>query len=458
MRRRIVLSVVPLLILVFLAMSVPGAWAIAGRQTQILVNDRVNDAARFASEALLVIGSGETDRLFAELGDYATLFDSTVWIVDADNRTLYSSSSEVIDPASAPQIGEALSGQISEVRHTVWPWDDDRLSIAVPIGRDSHVIAALVIEVPTNAAQASTARLWGAGGGLLVFAMSLMTWATVPMSRWILRPVAKLDSSAQAVAHGDLSARTRDNSGPPELRGLSRSFNSMIDTVTATLSRQREFVSDASHQLRNPIASLRISVENLEPHLDRSSDSRETFEDALDDLDRMSAVVSGLLAATELGPTSAVPVSIDSALGSAPQRWQSLCQDAGFTWRCTIEPASSVIEPSGGLAAAIDELVSNAIRMSQGSMIALTGTAMADRYLLTVSDDGTGLAESELAQATKRFWRSPATQNVDGTGLGLSILAQAMSDVTGSITVENRPEGGLSVVLDLPTSAPDTRD
>nr|MDT0667553.1 histidine kinase dimerization/phospho-acceptor domain-containing protein [Micromonospora sp. DSM 115978] len=80
---------------------------------------------------------------------------------------------------------------------------------------------------------------------------------------WVLRPVLHLDTVTHEIATGRLSARVSARIGPPELRRLTVSFNDMADHVEQAISRQRDFVADASHQLRNPLSALLLRIENI---------------------------------------------------------------------------------------------------------------------------------------------------------------------------------------------------
>jgi signal transduction histidine kinase len=103
-----------------------------------------------------------------------------------------------------------------------------------------------------------------AGLGLLpLIALVAVAW---PVSAWVLRPVRRLDAATSRISAGDLTIRADAEAGPAELRRLAGSFNTMMDAVENAAQRQRAFVSDASHQLRNPLTSLRLAVESLQPH------------------------------------------------------------------------------------------------------------------------------------------------------------------------------------------------
>ncbi|GAA1929446.1 HAMP domain-containing sensor histidine kinase [Nocardioides hwasunensis] len=454
MRRRLLVAVAPLLMLLVLAVAIPVAGTVADRHTADLGSDRLGDGSRFTVAALTALAAEDDSslqRLRAELDAYADLYDSPVWLVDREATVLHGTTGGAPPGSVEDSVQDVLAGQSPTLPARILPWSAATTHVVVPVGRDSQVIAALVIEAPTASVRTAVLREWGLIAALLTVPAALLVLGLWPLSRWLMRPVEDLELSAVAVARGDLDARAATASGPPELRGLGHTFNRMVESVSTTVQRQQEFLADASHQLRNPIASTRLAVENLQPHLEDDPVAEQTYLDAIDDVDRMTAVVEGLLAATRLQTRPAQVSRIDGALGSRERHWRSACDDAGMALVVAVSDAHRcVLEPTGGLAAAVDELVSNAVRLSGGSSVRVEGTSRPEGYRLAVVDDGHGLTADERGRATQRFWRSARVQNVTGTGLGLTILTQVLEDVGGRLVLEETPGGGLTVVLLLP--------
>lgn len=459
MRRRLLVAVAPVVLLLLLAVGIPVAGTVADRHTADLGSDRLGDGSRFAVAALTALAAedeGSLQRLRAELDAYASLYDSPVWLVDREAAVLHGTDDAPPPAVVRDALEDVLAGQSPALPARVWPWSGPTTHVVVPVGRDSQVIAALVLQAPTATARATILGEWALLGGLLAVPAALLLLGLWPLSRWLMRPVEDLERSAVAVAGGDLDARAATASGPPELRGLGRTFNLMVESVSTTVQRQQEFLADASHQLRNPIASTRLAVENLQPHLDEDPVAEQTYRDAIDDVERMTAVVEGLLAATRLQTRPAQVSTVREALGSRERHWRAVCDDAGLPLDVSLADLDhSVLEPTGGMAAAVDELLSNAVRLSGATRLRVEGGADPDSggYRLAVVDDGHGLTPDERDRATQRFWRSPRVQNVTGTGLGLTILTQVLADVGGRLDLEEAPGGGLTVALLLPPAA-----
>lgn len=472
MRRRLLQVILPLLSLLVVGISIPAATAIAERHTGELVADRLNDASRLSVAAFASLSGGAgvqggLERLQAELDDYADLYDTGVWLVDRDLRTLHATTDIAMPAAAHDALGRVLAGQSPDVARTVWPWQTQPETIVAPVGRDSQVVAALVFDVPVDAVRHSTLIDWGVLAAALLVPLGIAIALVGPTTRWLLRPVRELEHSAAAVAAGDLTTHTDADTGPPELRTLGRSFNHMVDAVRSTQERQQAFMGDAAHQLRNPVASLRLAVENLEPHLARDADARETYAEAIDDLERMRGVIDGMLAAARFQNRPRRESAVGETLASGRPRWSTICGESGLDLDVEIaDAATRVLEPTGGLVACVDELVANAVRLSDGTRVVVRG-ALSERapapdgpdgpdgrpgepaYRVSVSDDGRGLGAEEWEAATRRFWRSARVQNVRGTGLGLAILAQVSADAGGRLELSATPGGGLTVTLVL---------
>lgn len=453
MLRRLLTVLVPLLVALAVALGLPLAVAVAQRETQATYLDRLADVGRFASLAESSLASGRTTALRDELVRYDQLYGIPVALVAPGGRVLLASRDAPDLSASAVASGltAAFAGYRPDPPPVVWPWRDVPMVVAEPVGRDSEVVAAVVTVSPTDRLRTDVLRQWGwlALTGLVpLLAVVAVAW---PVSRWVLRPVRRLDEATAAVAGGALDTRA-EVAGPPELRRLATSFNAMIDVVGRALRRQRAFVSDASHQLRNPLASLRLAVENLGPHV-TGEDGREAQRIAEEEAEELGRVLDALLAATRLDSAEAAePVELDGLLAAHQPGWLAQAERAGVRLSVDVPEGLRVLAPPGGLGSVLDELVGNGLRLSGGSELAVTGRRGDGRVEVHVTDNGLGLTEPERAAALRRFWRSPRHQNVPGTGLGLAICAELMDSAGGRLSLEPADPHGLDAVLSLPNA------
>ncbi|MFC7326356.1 sensor histidine kinase [Marinactinospora rubrisoli] len=463
MLRRLLVVLLPLAFLLVGALGVPLATLVAQQRTEEMYVDRLNDVGRFASLADSALATGRTQALRMELERYEELYGIPVALLDPSSEVVISSSSggRVTEALAAlgtrPVLAQALAGYRPEPPTAVWPWDDRPLILAEPVGRDSEVVGAVVLVSPTDELRSAILQNWGALALLELVPLTGLAAVAWPVSRWVLRPVRTLDEATAAIAEGDLTVRADSAGGPPELRRLAASFNAMVDVVERSLHRQRAFVSDASHQLRNPLASLRLAVENLSPYL-TEPEARAAYDDAVEEAKAMNRMLNALLAATRLESFSkAEPVDLDLVLETRLERWRTLAAERGLHLETHVPAGLRLLEPPGGLGSILDELMSNAIRLSGGERVVLRAR-QGDRVAIHVSDDGVGLDPEERQNALRRFWRAPKHQNVVGTGLGLAICAELVQAAGGELALQPglpRPHGdgyGLDVTVRLPAA------
>ena len=461
MLRRLLTLLLPVAVVLVAAVLIPLAGVTAQQQTQEVYVDRLGDAGRFAALARTALDSGRGNALSQEMSRYEDLYGIPVLVVAPDGRVVSGSGETsrmrdlVADLGPVTGIAAALAGERPEPPTTVWPWNRDPLVVAEPIGRDSEVVGAVVLVAPTDRLATGILTVWG---WMLLFSLiplALLVAASMPLSRWVLRPVRRLDEATTAVASGDLEVRVDAERGPPELRRLTESFNTMVDVVRRALERQRAFVSEASHQMRNPLASLRLSVENLAPYL-KGEEAREAHEVAIDEATMMHRMLNSLLAATRLeSVTGTEPVEVATLVRTREIRWCALGESRGIEVVTDLPEQAWALAPAGGLGSILDELVGNALRLSGGTRIEVR-VERGEGVRIGVFDDGTGLRPQERGLALDRFWRSPSHQNVQGTGLGLAIVADLVREAGGTLTLGEglADEGhrGFGVVITLPRS------
>nr|WP_206068156.1 HAMP domain-containing sensor histidine kinase [Nonomuraea sp. FMUSA5-5] len=457
---------VPLAVLLVAALGVPHSVTLAEREMQETYVDRLGDVGRFASLAETALSTGRTEALQRELERYHELYGIPAAVIDTSGTVLLGPARAYREAAGAepalPRIvTAALAGTRSEPSGAWAPWDGSALVVAEPVGRDSEVVGAVVTISDLTRTRSRVLLQWArlAGLGLLpLIALVAVAW---PVSAWVLRPVRELDAASSRISQGDLTIRADAEAGPVELRRLAGSFNTMMDAVENAVQRQRAFVSDASHQLRNPLTSLRLAVESLEPHL--AGDGRPVYEVAVDEVKAMQRLLNSLQASARMESIrTASPVELDAVLATRVDRWRALTGTAGQTLTVDVPGGLRLLEPTGGLGSILDELVSNALRLSEARVVEVSArTGPGGVVIISVRDDGQGIDVAERAQALRRFWRSPRHQNVPGTGLGLAICADLVGAAGGELRLEDglpRPDGsghGFAAVITLPVAPPD---
>jgi signal transduction histidine kinase len=473
MLRRMLVVYASLLLLVLAALEIPLAVAVAARDTQTLFIDQLNDTARFASLAEPALRSGEMVTLRAELTRYDSLYGIAAAIVDQDGRIVISSRPGLsLGGTARSRLRAALSGDRSGIEEVVWPWRRAPLVVAEPVGRGGEVVATAVTIAPTGAVRSRITTRWAELAAAGLAALLGFGLAAIPLTRWVLRPVRELDEVTGELSAGQWQARVPVTTGPAELRRLGEHFNTMAAAMSRILEQQKSFVSYAGHQLRNPLATLRLRVENLAPHLPPAGE--RDLELAIDEAGRLGRILDGILALVraEGGNYRICVVDCGRVARERVTAWRR--DSSGVRLRCRGATHAAALAVQGGVGQILDALIDNAVKFAgpdatvtvtvsrphrpadgTGEPVvgSLVGPVVGPVVWIDVVDDGPGLSEADLASATQRFWRSPEHQNVDGTGLGLAI-AGALAEASGGVLLlmPVRPHG-LHARVVLPAAA-----
>jgi signal transduction histidine kinase len=337
-----------------------------------------------------------------------------------------------------------------------------RVVAVVPVyqrGLSAPVVGTVLLARSTAPLDRDILELWIILGTIAVVAMLVATVLAFALARWVSRPLAGLDSAAGRLADGDLAIRAMVGSGPPELRRLATTFNTMAGRLEALVHGNRAVIADVSHQLRTPLAALRLRLDLLAADTVQSDpDTAHELAGALDELARLSRLVDGLLAVARAENVVPVPVAIDVA-EAAEERvaaWHPVADDRGI-----VLEARSRANGSGRLAGTpplawigeghleqiLDNLIANALEaLSPGNQITVTTAAIASGAEIIVSDDGPGMNAEDRERAFLRF----STSNPNGTGLGLAIVHRLVTSNGGTARLAETPGGGLTITLDFP--------
>jgi signal transduction histidine kinase len=461
-RRRLLLVLSLFSLAAVAGFALPLLDSTSAERTQRFALVRAADLDRFAALAQQTVGATGTatgrDVLGQEVRTHALLYGEGVLVVDGDGTALVTAGLDAADPGVRGAVDAALRNQRAAGPERIGPLSVEPVLLSRPVGIGTGVGGAVVLRADPSAAAADVAAAWaviaaGALGAAIAFAA-----VAYLVARWVLRPVAELSGGVRAVAEGRPGAHVSGHAGPAELRELAAAFNRMSDVVATSAEQQRRLVADASHQLRNPLAALRLRVDTLDPHV--ADPGRRTYASTLTEVERLEALLDGLLGlaaaesrATDLAARPAEPVRADVAAVVAQRThlWAPTADAADV--RIEITPCAQAVAACtpDELAQVLDVLLDNAVKYAgAGATVELSWSSGAGRVRLTVRDDGPGLSAAERAMATRRFWRGRGAGRRRGTGLGLSIAERLAAARGGALTVAAAPVRGLAVSVELP--------
>ena len=275
----------------------------------------------------------------------------------------------------------------------------------------------------------------------------------------VLRPIGRITSVARDIQATDLSRRIELPGPDDELKQLGDTFDAMLARLDAAFAAQRQFVADASHELRNPLAIIRTNVDVAlaDPRAD-PEDLRHTIVVVKRASDRMARLVDDLLAlARRQEPIlEHEPVDLGAAVAEASDDFVVPAAARNIVLDRAIAPGVVVTGDRDALKRAVANLLENAVRLAPpGSRIRLATGSEDDQAWIAVADEGPGIAPEDQPHVFDRFWRADkARSRADGgTGLGLAIVRQIAESHGGQVRLQSKVGVGSSFVIWLPVAA-----
>jgi len=454
LRLRLLLAFAYGFLLIVIALEVPLALNLRRRVDAEVRNDAAGQAHIVAAQASGSMGRPAQLRRIANQA--AAQLGSRVIVVDsAGMLRADSAGSPRRSFANRPEIRIALTGRTAQGTRHSDTLGEDLLYSAVPVTDSGRVAGAVRVTQSVGSVhdrvRRSVLALAAIGAAALGLGLVLAWFLADSLSR----PLRKLAVTARRVEEGDLEARA-EVTGATEQREVTIAFNDMTERIGTVLAAQREFVSNASHQLRTPLTGLRLRLESAAAKADSAELERELTA-AEQEVDRLARLLNTLLMLAREGQTRVTGrlVSLGLASKHAHERWEARSEQLGQ--RLRLEPGDDVVvlAVEEDLAIILDNLIENALHYSpEGSSVTIEfGREGTDAYL-AVLDDGPGIAPGEEEAVFERFRRGSASKSSSGTGLGLAIVQTLAQRWGGQASLSARPEGGTRAEIRLPAGDP----
>lgn len=222
---------------------------------------------------------------------------------------------------------------------------------------------------------------------------------------------------------------------------------------------KKQLTNNINHELKTPVASIRVCIETLLAHPGLSSEQRDAFlQRALSNTDRLQRLLADVALITRMddGGASIVREAVDlrAVIDETVADRAPLAASKGFAIDCRTDGPMPLTGNAAMLATVFGNLIDNAIAYSGGTIIRIRASREGDRYAVELSDNGSGVGEEHLPRLFERFYRvdKGRSRACGGTGLGLAIVKNAVLLHGGSITVKNRPDGGLHFRIIFPAT------
>jgi signal transduction histidine kinase len=275
----------------------------------------------------------------------------------------------------------------------------------------------------------------------------------------VLKPIGRITEVAREIQATDLSRRI-DLGGPDdELRQLADTFDAMLGRIDDAFESQREFIHEASHELRNPLAVIRTNLDVTLADPDASADElRHTAEIVQKSTERMGRLVDDLLVYARKGTLSLETAPLDAAdvVHEAADEFALSAQERGLTIQAVAPPHLWVVGDRLALRQALGNLLANAIRVSdEGTSIRVSAGRHESWVWLAVEDQGPGIPPRDRERVFQRFYRGDA-EPAAGTarsGLGLTIVRQIAEAHGGEVRLVSEEGRGSAFAVWIPAAA-----
>lgn len=245
--------------------------------------------------------------------------------------------------------------------------------------------------------------------------------------------------------------------GTDEIAQITAEFNSLTDRLQVTENTRRRFVSDASHELKTPLAGILLLTDSIlqTENMDQAT-VREFVSDIGEEAGRLSRITEDLLRLTRLDNGAiqqAEAVAVQPILDRVVRMLHMVAEEKGVELQCSVAPNAAVLATADDVHQVIYNIMENGIKYSQsGGFVRTCVTVEGEQVVIRIEDNGVGIPDEDLGHIFERFYRVDKMRSraVGGTGLGLSIVQDTVLRRGGTVAVAHREGGGTAFTVCLP--------
>lgn len=439
------------IIVLLIGLAALAGFAYAERLREAVENFEIDDSAIAASAAL---ETGGRDALEDWLRDRPAVSPLDVFIVDDEGRDLLG--------RALPQRVARMLRRLESGRRRWHSRRDGPPNLRPPaplpqlIGPDGAIYSLFV------SPKQNPWREWiSERAGPAFFAIALLISAAVSyaLAYAIARPVRTFREATVSIAEGKLDTRVASSMSNrrDEIGMLALDLDAMAGKLENAADQQTELTRNISHELRSPLARMRVALELAR----RQAGDLPEFSRIDRETERLDDLIGQILSYSRLKSRDdepAQPLDLDELLHAVVEDANFECRSSG-TGRIKVEyqcDKSGIVRGhAGALTSAFENVLRNAIRHSpDGGIVSVHATAGARQLVVTIEDQGSGVADEALERIFEPFFRAPDS-DATGTGLGLAIARRAVQKNGGQIDAARAQSGGLRIEISLPVDGQD---
>lgn len=411
-------------------------------------------ASQLGSANYLDDPSNET--LTGELMQLATLYDGRILIIDRnfqiivdtyaleEGRTML--AEEVIKCFKGESTSHYVSGRFIEM--------------TVPIlssSEDKNIIGVILASASTDSLNVrrdnlkNLMEIWLVAGGLCVLVLAVI------LSSWLVKPLRYMNKFIGDLVEGALDGDL-DIHDCTETENISNTFNSLLAKLRLMEESRQEFVSNVSHELKTPLASMKVLADSLLVQEDAPVELYQEFmQDIAEEIDRENTIISDLLTLVKtdrkVTDLNVAATDINEFLEQILKRLRPIAEQANIEMVFESNRSVSAEIDTTRLSLAFSNLVENAIKYNrENGWVRVSLDADHKFFYVKVSDSGMGIPQDSLDYIFERFYRvdKSHSREIGGTGLGLAITKSAVVAHRGAIRVQSEMEQGTTFTVRIP--------
>ena len=413
----------------------------------------------------------ELETASADLGGRLMILDANGKVQADSLRERNGSRMEVAEAASVLVLGESTAYGVHTLREAETPQPFSLIRLLQPFDGSADWVAYCASALVSNGRtvgvllysspiQDMMQRVFALQDRMILYfliAAGVAMMIALFISRILTKPIVSLTRSIQRMGRGDFSVRV-PVTGSGELRRLSETFNAMSEKLEMLDQSRNQFVSNASHELKTPLATMKILLESIIYQPDMEHDMRTEFlTDINKEIDRLNMVIGDLLTLVSMDSKTMrlnrSTFSLAQLVTDTASRLKLVMEQRNQELKLSLSDRCEMYADSAKLTQVIYNLLENASKYTQeGGVIRVRLIRSGRDAILTVADNGPGIPKEDQAHIFDRFYRvdKARSRETGGTGLGLSIVHQMVLMHGGTVNVDSEEGSGSTFTVELP--------